>query len=82
MCKVGEGEAEEESLEGNSAKVAQIDDEQIEDEDTLETCQPCIASSPYAPSRQERAEHNVTHCPFRSRCSHFWAGKAKSLLHY
>ena len=82
MRNVGEGEAGEMPLESSSVRVAQVHDEQVEDEDTFETFQPSLASSPHAPSRQERTEHNVTHCPFRSRCSHFWAGKAKSLLHY
>ena len=77
MCNVGEEEVGEALLEGTSVKVAQVDDE-----DTFEMCQPCVASSPYAPSRQERAEHNVTHCPFRSWCKHCVEGKAKNSPHY
>ena len=38
--------------------------------------------TPFAPSRQERAEHNISHCPFRSWCAHCVMGKAKSNPHY
>ena len=47
----------------------------------LESSMPKVAPSPYAPSRQQRAEHNVTHCPFRSWCAHCVAGKCKSTPH-
>ena len=38
--------------------------------------------TPFAPSRQERAEHNVAHCPFRSWCAHCVAGKGKGKPHF
>ena len=82
VCNHGEKEVGKELLENTSVRVAQVDDEQNEEDDTFEACQPCVASSPYAPTRQERAEHNVTHCPYRSWCSHCLAGKAKSSPHY
>ena len=82
MCNVGEEKVVEVLLEGTSVEIAQVDDELVEVEDTFELCQPCVASSPYAPSRQERAEHNVTHCPFRSWCKHCVEGKAKNSPHY
>ena len=53
----------------------------IELETELESSYPTIAPSPYAPSRQERAEHNIAHCPFRSWCAHCVAGKCKSTPH-
>ena len=46
-----------------------------DDDEGLETSSPKIVSSPYAPSRQERAEHRITHCPFRSWCPDCVAGK-------
>ena len=82
VCNVGEEKVVEVLLEGTSVEIAQVDDELVEVEDTFELCQPCVASSPYAPSRQERAEHNVTHCPFRSWCKHCVAGQAKNSPHY
>ena len=55
--------------------------EDIELDVEIETSKPRIAPSPYAPSRQERAEHNIAHCPFRSWCAHCVAGKCKSTPH-
>ena len=47
----------------------------------MESSKPKLAFSPYEPSRQERCEHNITHCPFRAWCRHCVAGKAVSSPH-
>ena len=47
----------------------------------LESSMHKVAPSPYAPSRQQRAEHNVAHRPFKSWCTHCVAGKCKSTSH-
>ena len=53
-----------------------------EDEDEgEESSKPNIVRSPYAPSRQERAEHRITHCPYRSWCAECVAGKCKATPH-
>ena len=52
-----------------------------DDDEGEESSKPRILSSPYAPSRQERAEHRITHCPFRSWCAECVAGKSKSAPH-
>ena len=58
-----------------------ISDETPIIDDSMESSKPKLAFSPYEPSRQERAEHNVTHCPFRAWCRHCVAGKAVSSQH-
>ena len=40
-----------------------------------------VLPSPSPPSRQEMLEHNLTHWPFRSWCTHCVAGKAKASKH-
>ena len=55
------------------------DVEDLVDEDAEFACKPCAPSwksSPHSPSRQEIAEHNVAHWPFRSWCPDCVAGKA------
>ena len=55
------------------------DDERsgIETGEDLGTEKPLVNRSPYAPSRQEVIEHNITHCPYRSWCRKCVMGKAK-----
>ena len=36
-------------------------------------------TSPRLPSSRERAEHELTHCPFRSWCEHSTKGQAKGI---
>ena len=82
MCEV---EGEEVSIDEGCLYNVDDEEEAHDDhefvEDTVERSVLYIAPSPYAPSRQERAEHNVTHCPYRSWCPHCRAGKGKSTPH-
>ena len=50
-------------------------------EDADEAVRVKVISSPSPPSRQELLEHNISHLPFRSWCSHCVAGKAKANRH-
>ena len=85
MCGMCEDEDVEVVVKDGQLHNIEDEDEAHEDqefvEDTAEGSSPYIAPSPYAPSRQERAEHNVTHCPYRSWCPHCRAGKGKSTPH-
>ena len=47
-----------------------------------EAMRPKLMKAPSAPSRQERAEHNITHCPFRSWCETCVAGKSHAKSHF
>ena len=40
-----------------------------------------IARDPGAPRKQDRAVHNVTHCPYRSWCKHCVRGRATGAQH-
>ena len=49
---------------------------------TWENQRPRTMRAPGAPSRQERAEHDITHCPFRIWCEKCVAGKSHAKAHY
>ena len=49
---------------------------------TEETQRHRIMRAPGAPSRQERAEHEITHCPFRVLCETCVAGKSHARAHF
>ena len=59
------------------------DDERsnVETGEDLGTEKPLVNRSPYAPSRQEVIEHDITHCPFRSWCRKCVMGKSKCNPH-
>jgi hypothetical protein len=40
-----------------------------------------VAREPGAPRKQDRAVHNVTHCPYRSWCKHCVRGRATGAQH-
>ena len=42
---------------------------------------PRIARDPGAPSKHDRAVHNVTHCPYRPLCEHCVRGRATGTRH-
>ena len=58
-----------------------VEHELIEDEGAQEGAQVKPLKSPMAPSRQEVLEHNITHYPFRSWCTHCVRGKCKASKH-
>ena len=49
---------------------------------TSEMRRPKIMRAPSAPSRQERAEHEIAHCPFRAWCEDCVAGKSHAKSHF
>ena len=81
-------EAERIVEEAEKASVVDVDEPLLcepcgSDEATTEPCQGYKSPhTPCAPSRQERAEHAVAHCPFRSWCAHCVMGKAKAKPHF
>ena len=49
---------------------------------TSEMQRPRMMRAPCAPSRQERAEHDISHCPFRVWCEKCVAGKSHAKAHF
>ena len=43
---------------------------------------PVMAPTPQRVSKQEREEHNLTHCPFRAWCRHCVRGRGQSQGHH
>ena len=56
-----------------------VEDEPDEDEE--EGQQPKVIRSPKAPTKAEREEHEATHLPFRSWCTHCLRGRARNKPH-
>ena len=76
------GEAEDEvQSPDNSVEFKPDDDRGMDDTGEFGTVKPHILSAPYEPSRQQRIEHDLTHCPFKSWCPDCVAGKGVSHGH-
>jgi hypothetical protein len=50
-------------------------------EDPEEARAPKVLESPFQPTAQEVAEHNLTHLPFRNWCPHCIMGEARNVSH-
>ena len=74
-----EAVAVEETNEEEMKEVA-AQDEEGEDEDE-EAQQPKVIRSPKAPTKAEREEHEATHLPFRSWCTHCLRGRGRNKPH-
>ena len=70
--------AKKEVVVGEEASHVGNDDEEVSKE---AQAQPMPHQCPRAPSRQERLEHCITHCAYRSWCKRCVAGKAKAMAH-
>ena len=73
------GEGEEDIKEGDALQTDVIQDE---DDGEYGQIRPKSLNAPYTPSRQERVEHDLTHCPYRSWCEHCVHGKGVSHGHF
>ena len=62
-------------------EICPVEDQLIDEEEAHESANVKPLKSPAAPSRQEVLEHDITHYPFRSWCSHCVRWKCKSSKH-
>jgi hypothetical protein len=72
----------EEATEENSEEIMadEVEEEQGTEEDE-EGQQPRVMRAPKAPTKAEREEHEATHLPFRSWCTHCLRGRGRNKPH-
>jgi hypothetical protein len=70
--------AADEKAEEVDEMAEDIGDEEQDDE---EGQQPKVIRSPKAPTKAEREEHEATHLPFRSWCTHCLRGRGRNKPH-
>lgn len=76
------GGVDEQGIEVGSEGMLDIPQPPIPDWDiSTEMQRPKVMRAPTAPSRQEKAEHDITHCPFRAWCEVCVAGKSHAKGH-
>ena len=77
------GRVDENGVEVESEGMLDIPPPPVPDwEESTEMQRPKVMRAPTAPSRQERAEHDITHCPFRAWCEVCVAGKSHEKGHF
>ena len=59
-----------------------VEEEQGIDDSDEEGQQPKVMRSPKAPTKAEREEHEATHLPFRSWCTHCLRGRGRNKPHH
>ena len=72
------------SVDGDDGVIASDMDTEVQPppEITWENQRPRTMRAPRAPSRQERTEHEIAHCPFRVWCEECVAGKSHAKAHF
>ncbi len=71
--------ADESREDGEEMMADEVEEEQGDDEE--EGQQPKVIRSPKAPTKLEREEHEATHLPFRSWCTHCLRGRGRNKPH-
>ena len=72
--------AEEVKEDGEEIIADEVEEEQGIDDDE-EGQQPKVMRAPKAPTKAEREEHEATHLPFRSWCTHCLRGRGRNKPH-
>ena len=76
------GETEEDAGDGEDGEEVMIEDGSAQDDEEVEEGVTAKAiSKPVLPSKREDAEHEFTHCPYRSWCAHCVRAKSVSDKH-
>jgi hypothetical protein len=64
--------------DGEEIMADEVEEEQ-DNEDEEEGQQPKVIRAPKAPTKAEREEHEATHLPFRSWCTHCLRGRGRHI---
>ena len=83
---VGDGLSQGEATGGVSSQMGDREEEEVHcglcDDGEEEGRRPQVARTAQRVSKQERMEHDLTHCPFRAWCRHCVRGRGMNLGHY